>query len=76
MGTINKMKKEKANTINKIIIPRKGNSSLSDETRKKLIQDLQNISPEDLEAMEKKLEENKILIEKTDFEQIGNPVEI
>jgi hypothetical protein len=26
--------------------------------------------------MEKKLEENKILIEKTDFEQIGNPVEI
>lgn len=78
MGTINKMKKQKVNTINKIIIPKKGNTSLSEETRKKLIQDLQNISTEDLEAIGNKIEENKnkILIEETDFEQIGNPVEI
>jgi hypothetical protein len=64
------MKKEKINTTNKIIIPKKDKNSLSEETRKKLIQDLQNISTEDLEAIGKKLEENEILVEETDFHDV------
>ena len=45
--------------MDKIIIPKKGKVSLSDDARKKLLEDLENISPEELEAMENKLEEER-----------------
>ena len=58
------MTKQTPNTINKIdttnkIIISKGKISLSEEARKKLVEDLQKISPEEIEAMGNELEERK-----------------
>ena len=66
------MTKEKPNTANKIIIPKGGKDSLSDEARKKLIEDLENISPEELEAMGNKLEEERNRFD----EQIWDSIDI
>ena len=44
-------KTNKIDTTNKIIIPKWGKDSLSDEARKKLVEDLQNISPEEIEEI-------------------------
>lgn len=65
------MTKEKVNTTNKIIIPKWGKDSLSDEVRKKLIEDLQKISSEELEAMGNKLEEERNRFDEQIWESIN-----
>ena len=73
------MVREKTNMTNKIIIPKKNGSALSEESRKKLLEDLQNITPEEIEAIGKEIEEKlkeEELEEFTDFDKIWNPVEI
>ena len=66
------MVKENPNTTIKIIIPKKGKDSLSDDARKKLLEDLESISPEELEAMGNKLEEERNRFD----EQIWESIEI
>ncbi|MBR7036494.1 hypothetical protein IKI14_01090 [bacterium] len=70
---------EKVNTTSKIIIPKQGKNSLSDEARKKLVKNLQNITPEKIEAIGKEIEEKlkeEELAEITDFDKVRPLVEI
>ncbi|MBR7037227.1 hypothetical protein IKI14_05240 [bacterium] len=67
------MVKEKVNTTSKIIIPKKVKDTLSDDARKKLVEDLQNITPEEIEAIGNKIEEKlkeEELEEITDYDEI------
>ena len=73
------MVKEKVNTTSKIIIPKKVKDTLSDDARKKLVEDLQRISPEEIEAIGNKIEEildEEELEEITDYDKIWGLVEI